>query len=325
MPTVFTRKNNGFSCLTSQIPQPIASRVVTDACQNNLAKLFSRRSPRGSFETKPCMLVNMADELQNTSQFFRRFTIPPDPLDTQIPRPGPYLFHSIGMQNQFPHYGQAAVPPYQVPMPHASPSTSSVARSESRNTTNEENPQPGATNRNRRSNWTDAETSYLLELWMDNFPISKKRNSTVWDAIAKKLNSIFKDKGIPSYRTGTQCKARIKYLQDKYKRVKDHNSRSGNNRKSFEYYDEMDELVLGSKPNITPKEVVECGLVKDDNATGVGDSEASPESSIPADHESDAHLEQEFEKNLKGNPKHSKKKKEQRKSACRKENEGCLG
>ena len=186
---------------------------MTDACQNNLAKLFSRRSPRGSFETKPCMLVNMADELQNTSQFFRRFTISPDPLDTQIPRPGPYLFHSIGMQNQFPHYGQAAVLPYQVPMPT---STSSVASSESKNTTNEENPQPGATNRNRGSRWTDAETSYWLELWRDNFPISKKRNSTVWDALAKKLKSIFKDnKGIPSYRTGMQCKARIKYLQDK--------------------------------------------------------------------------------------------------------------
>ena len=100
--------------------------------------------PRGSFETKPCMLVNMPDELQNTSQFFRRFTIPPDPLDTQIPRPGPYLSHSIGMQNQFPHYGQVSVLPYQVPMPHVSPSTSSVASSESKNTTNEENPQPGA-------------------------------------------------------------------------------------------------------------------------------------------------------------------------------------
>ena len=85
--------------LSRQILQPIASRVVTDACQNNLAKLFSRRSPRGSFETKPCMLVNMADELQNkNSQFFRRFTIPPDPLDAQIPHPGPYLFHSVGMQ-----------------------------------------------------------------------------------------------------------------------------------------------------------------------------------------------------------------------------------
>ena len=155
------------------------------------------------------MLVNMADKLQNTSQFFRCFTIPPDPLDVQIPCPGPYLFHSVYMQNQFPHYGPAVLS-YQVPMPHASPSTSSVPSSVSENTTNQENPQPGATNRNRGSNWTDAETSYLLELWRDNFPISKKRNSTVWDTTAKKLNSIFKDQGIPSYCTGTQCKARIK-------------------------------------------------------------------------------------------------------------------
>ena len=95
----------------------------------------------------------MADKLQNTSQFVRCFTIPPDPLDAQIPRPGPYLFHSVAMQNQFPHYGQTAVLPYQVPMPHASPSTSSVPSSESENTTNEENPQPGATNRNCGSNW----------------------------------------------------------------------------------------------------------------------------------------------------------------------------
>ena len=100
--------------------------------------------------------------------------------------------------------------------------------------------------------------------------------------------------------------ALLEYLQDKDKQVKDHNSRSGNTRESFEYFDEMDE-VLGSKPNIMPKEVGECGLAGDANVTGVGDSEASPESNIPADHESDTNLEQEFEKNLKGNPKRSKK------------------
>lgn len=100
--------------------------------------------------------------------------------------------------------------------------------------------------------------------------------------------------------------ALLEYLQDKYKRVKDHNSQSGNNRESFEYFDEMDE-VLGSKPNITLKEIVECGLAEDATATAVGDSEASPESNIPADPKSDTDLEQEFEKNLKGNPKHSKK------------------
>ena len=66
----------------------------------------------------------------------------------------------------------------------------------------------------------------------------------------------------------------------------------------------MDE-VLGSKPNITLKVVVECGLAEDATATAVSDSEASPESNIPADHESDKDLEQEFEKNLNGNPKMS--------------------
>lgn len=166
----------------------------------------------------------MADKLQNTSQFFRRFTIPPDPLDAQIPRPGPYLFHSVGMLNQFPHYGNQQF--FYTKSPPSSESES------------EENPQPGATNRNRGSNWTDAEARDLLELWRDNFPISKKRNCTVCNAVAKKLNSIFKDQGIPSYCTGTLCRARIQYLQDEYKGVK--------------FWD--------LTPNITPKEVVEFGL-----------------------------------------------------------------
>ncbi|CAH3044259.1 unnamed protein product, partial [Pocillopora meandrina] len=143
--------------------------------------------------------------------------VPSNPLDALVPCPGPYLFYSIGMKNQFPHYRQPVVLPHQVPMPHASPSMSSLPSSKSKSTTNEENPQPGATKRNHGSNWTDMETRYLLELWRDNFPISKKRNSTEWDAIAKKLNSTFKDQGIPCYCTGTQCKACIKYLQDQYK------------------------------------------------------------------------------------------------------------
>ena len=114
-------------------------------------------------------------------------------------------------------------------------------------------------------------TWITIQVWRDNFPISKKRNSTEWDAIAKKLNSTFKDQGIPCYCTGTQCKVCIKYLQDQYKWVKDHNSQSGNNWEWFEYYDEIYE-VLGSKPNITPKDV-KCGLAEDANTTTVGDSD----------------------------------------------------
>ena len=51
----------------------------------------------------------MAEEFRNTSQFFRRFTIPSDPLDAQILRPWLYLVHRVGMQNQFLNYGQPAV------------------------------------------------------------------------------------------------------------------------------------------------------------------------------------------------------------------------
>ena len=126
-----------------------------------------------------------------------------------------------------------------------------------------------------------------------------------WDAIAKKLNSTFKDQGIPCYCTGTQCKVCIKYLQDQFKLVKDHNSQSGNNWEWFEYYDEIYE-VLGSKPNITPKDV-KCGLAEDANTTTVGDSDTLPEWNIPADYKSNADLEQEFKKNLKGNPKRTQK------------------
>lgn len=117
-----------------------------------------------------------------------------------------------------------------------------------------------------------------MELWRDNFPISKRRNSTIWDDISKKLNKILRDQGLSNFRTGLQCKARIKSLEDEYKKVKDHNGRSGNNRETFEYYEDMD-TVLGCKPNITPKLVVEgglgeCSASSSETNTSFGDDDA---------------------------------------------------
>ena len=121
-----------------------------------------------------------------------------------------------------------------------------------------------------------------------------------------------------------QCKLCIKYLQDQYKWVKDHNSQSGNNWEWFEYYDEIYE-VLGSKPNITPKDV-KCGLAEDANTTTVGDSDTLPEWNIPADYKRNADLEQELKRKLKNNLKGTQNvpKKGAKESACCKESEGCL-
>ena len=96
-----------------------------------------------------------------------------------------------------------------------------------------------------------------------------------------------------------QCKVCIKYLQDQYKWVKDHNSQSGNNWEWFEYFDEIYE-VLGSKPNIAPKDV-KCGSAEDANTTTVGDSDTLPEWNIPADYKRNADLEQELKRKLKKN------------------------
>ena len=145
------------------------------------------------------------------------------------------------MQN--PHYPLLSTNAVQFVSAASLRSTSSTpASSTSSGKSNENSPTEGSVNRNRCPNWSDAETRFLLEIWRDSFPISRRRNSGAWDTIAKKLNNILKEQKISSFRTGVQCKARIKYLQDEYKRVKDHNSRSGNDQETFEYFEEIDEV-----------------------------------------------------------------------------------
>ena len=173
------------------------------------------------------------------------------------------------MQN--PHYPLLSTNAVQFMSAPSLRSTSSTpASSTSSGESSENSPTEGSGNRNRCPNRSDAETRFLLEIWRDSFPISRRRSSGAWDTIAKKLNNILKEQKISIFRTGVQCKARIKYLQDEYKRVKDHNSPSGNDRETFEYFEEIDE-VLGCKLNITPKRVLECGLAADDTSAKTGD------------------------------------------------------
>ena len=113
--------------------------------------------------------------------------------------------------------------------------------------------------KNRSPNWTDAEIRFLIEIWKEHHPISKRNNSAVWEAVAKELNRILREQGLTTVRTASQCKGKIKNLEDEYKRVKDHNSKSGNNRETFTYYEELNE-ILGCRPKITPKTVIECGF-----------------------------------------------------------------
>ena len=114
----------------------------------------------------------------------------------------------------------------------------------------------------RSPNWSDSEIRFLIGVWKDHHPISKRHNSSVWQSIARELNKLLREQGIASIRAGNQCKAKIKNLEDEYKRVKDHNNKSGNDRETFAYYEELNK-ILGCRPKITPNSVIECGFEDD--------------------------------------------------------------
>jgi hypothetical protein len=97
--------------------------------------------------------------------------------------------------------------------------------------------------------WSKAETILFLKLAtdrkkkMDNPKIPKKE---VYAEIAKEMLNY-------GYHFSTdQCMGRMKTLLTKYKETKDHNDKSGNSNKNWEYF-EMFSDYIGDRPSITPK------------------------------------------------------------------------
>ncbi|XP_068168986.1 1-aminocyclopropane-1-carboxylate synthase-like protein 1 isoform X2 [Antennarius striatus] len=95
----------------------------------------------------------------------------------------------------------------------------------------------------RGSNWTDPEIVELLQLWSDESVQieleSSLRNQRVFDRIAH----ILRERGI--YRTGDQCREKIKKMKLEYRRIKDNHKM-----RSWKFYDVMDR-VLANRPAIT--------------------------------------------------------------------------
>ena len=179
-----------------------------------------------------------------------------------VPAHGPYIFPAFQNQLWLPpaRFSRPDSPPESQISPYQSASVIGVG--EGRGI---ENSSKDASTKCRSPNWSDAEVRFLIITWKDRHPIRKRQNSAVWESIAKELNSLLREQGLTSIRTAAQCKAKIKNLEDEYKRVKDHNSKSGNDRESFAYYEELNE-ILGCRAKITPKTVVECGFIDDNSA-----------------------------------------------------------
>ena len=179
-----------------------------------------------------------------------------------VPARGPYIFPAFQNQLWLPQarFSRPASPAESQMSPYQSASVSGVSEGP-----RVENSSNDTSTKGRSPNWSDAEIRFLIETWKDHHPISKRQNSAVWESIARELNSLLREQGLTSIRTAAQCKSKIKNLEDEYKRVKDHNNKSGNDRESFTYYEELNEM-LGCRAKITPKTVVECGFIDDNSA-----------------------------------------------------------
>ncbi|XP_029662397.1 uncharacterized protein LOC115235014 [Formica exsecta] len=100
--------------------------------------------------------------------------------------------------------------------------------------------------------WPHAAIMLLLEEYRqreENMSSGKITHKKAWDQIAEVMNA----NGY--FVTGKQCTTRINTMKRTYKAVKDHNGKSGNNKRTWQYFEVM-ERFLGEKPYMAPLSTV---------------------------------------------------------------------
>ena len=107
----------------------------------------------------------------------------------------------------------------------------------------------------RGTTWGEEEVKALLEIWGDERIQSKfdgaKRKQPLHEKIAREL----KARGYN--RDAEQIKTKIKNLKSTYRSIKDHNNKSGNDKKTGQFYEELD-AILGHRPASTPPVVLDA-------------------------------------------------------------------
>ena len=106
----------------------------------------------------------------------------------------------------------------------------------------------------KNQNWGYYEAKRPVEIWTDE-EIQRQlsimgRKQNIRESIPAKLN----DNGCK--RTASQCKTKLHIVKLKYQKAKLLNNTSGQSRNTCLFFEELD-AVLGTKPSITPKLILE--------------------------------------------------------------------
>ena len=120
--------------------------------------------------------------------------------------------------------------------------------------------------KSRRTSWEPAEVRSLIAAYWDKYDrlrstTSSHEKKSVWDTIMEDFLSLCSDAGIETEKTLAQVKEKWRSLFDKYKAVKDNNNKTGRDRRTFEFYDEIDEFMSGSD-KVNPKFVKETRVMQ---------------------------------------------------------------
>ncbi|XP_011687408.1 PREDICTED: uncharacterized protein LOC105449725 [Wasmannia auropunctata] len=99
--------------------------------------------------------------------------------------------------------------------------------------------------------WSPNDTRLLLTIYKEkenNLKTGRLRQGQFWEIIAKEINRI----NPKIQKTALQCSNKIACLKRTYKNIKDHNNKSGNNRKKWSFYEDMND-IFGSRAWVAPK------------------------------------------------------------------------
>lgn len=127
--------------------------------------------------------------------------------------------------------------------------------------------------------WTASTTKLLISLRRENdslFSKGKVRKNVAWQRVAESFNSTCTVKV-----TGEQCANKWKKLEEKFKKVKEHNAKTGSERRECDFQEELAEF-FGSNPKIIPPATVSTlslnasvGTTEDVSTDDEGSSRAS--------------------------------------------------
>nr|XP_055023087.1 myb/SANT-like DNA-binding domain-containing protein 7 [Misgurnus anguillicaudatus] len=111
------------------------------------------------------------------------------------------------------------------------------------------------------SQWKGSEVTDLINIWGDSSIQAKLEGSYRNRAVYENISREMAERGYR--RSWLQYQRKIKSLRAKYKEVKDWNKRSGRQRITCPFYEELDR-ILGDKPSVQPLELLDSCFVQEE-------------------------------------------------------------